>query len=133
MAPESNFTSFSDPSTNVIAAALDVVSILSICFRGWISEIQGLHLPYDLDFSALEDEPLSHDIFRLPLPLHAPSFPPAEYLPAFFPEIPPDTPSTPGITQNLFHPLQTSHEISTLHPHTTVRDCPPFPPFDSQC
>ena len=123
MASESNWTGFGDLSTNVIAADPYVVRILTMCCRNWSSEIQGLHVPRNLNFFALEDEPLSHHTFGLPLPPHAPPSPSGEYPLAFSLGIPSDTPPTPGVAQNHFYSLQTSH---VLQPHTNVRDCAPF-------
>jgi len=120
MASESNLTGFGDPSTNVIAAGSYVVRILNMFCRDWSSEIQGLHVPRNLNVFTLEDEPPSHDPFGMPLFPRAPHFPSSEYPPASFPGIPPDTPSNPGVTQNVFHCLQTSH---VLQPHiSNVRD-----------
>ena len=131
MASESNFTGFGDPSTNIIAADLYMVSILSVCCRNWSSEIQGS--PRNLNFFVLEDEPLSHDTSGPHLSPHSPPFFSGEYPPAFFLGIPPDAPPTLGVTHNFFHSLQAPHEISILQSHTTVRDRTPFPPPDPRC
>ena len=103
MASESDFTGFGVPSTNVIAADSYMVSILSVCRRDWSSEIQGLHIQGNLDSFTLGDDPLSRDAFGMSLLPHAPPASPGEYPPAFFPGIPPDTQSTLGVIQNLFH------------------------------
>lgn len=119
MASESSFTGFGDPPTEVIAVDLCVVSILSVVPSALVLRVQGLH--HNLNFFTPEDEPLSdQDIFgQAPL---APPFSTSEYPPAFFPGIPPCKSPTPGVTQHLFHPLQTSSGTSILQPMTIVRD-----------
>lgn len=101
MAPESNFADFGDLFTD---ADLYTVSILSISLSALVLRMQGLYLPFGLNFPALEDEPLSHDTFGLPLPLQIPH-PIGEHLPTFFQQMPLDTTSTLGVTQNIFHSL----------------------------
>ena len=118
MTSESSFTGFREHFIGAAAADLYVVSILCISLLAFVLRIQGLPLPRNLDFFALEGEYLSHDIFGLPSSPHVPPFPASEDLPGYLQQVPPGTPSTPGAIENIFHPIQTSHE--TLHSRAIV-------------
>jgi len=116
MASESNFIDFGDL---FIDADLYAVSNPSISPPASVLRMQGFYPPCDLNFFALEDGPNFHGIFGPTLPLQVPHST-GEFLPDFFPEMPPGTSSTPGVTQNAFHSFQTSHETPILQPRTTV-------------
>jgi len=126
MISELSFTGFDDAFIEAVGADFHVVSTLSVSPLVLVLRTQGLHLPHDLDIRTLQDEPLSHDVFGLPMSLQILPFPTSEYLPALFQEIPPDIPSIPGVTPELIPSLQTSHETVIFQPCDTVRDCPLF-------
>lgn len=119
MASEASFTDFGDSFIDTVASDLYAVSTLSVSLSVLVLRIQGLRLPCDRNFSALEDEALFHDVFGLSLSTQVPPFPTGEYFPTSQ-EMPPDTLSTPGVSQSPFYPLQASHEASILQSRTIV-------------
>jgi hypothetical protein len=120
MAPESSFLDFGDPFINAVAADWYLVSIFSIRLSILVLRMQASYLPWLL---ALQSDPLSRGIFRLPLPLQVSPFPANEF-DAFFPEIPPETPPALGIERDILHSEQIPHEAPILQPQ--VAAIPPY-------
>jgi hypothetical protein len=116
MAPESSFTGFGDTYTGTVAPDWDMVSILSVLLSILVLTVQGLYLPH---LSAFEGDPFSRGIFRPPLPPQLPSYPTSGF-DIFFPEIPMDTSSALGVTQDIFPFNQVPHEASAFQPQTTA-------------
>lgn len=120
MASESNFTGLGDFSPDIVAANWDVVSILNVLLSILALRKQDPHPRHGDNLFTFESEPLSYNIHEPSLPLRVSVFPTTGFLPASFLEMPPRTPSAPGVMLNFFHSPQTSHETSNFRPRTTT-------------
>ena len=116
MASESNLTGFGG-SVDAVTADWYLVSILSLLLSTPVLRIQGSRYP---DLLAFENGAFFSDASGLFLSPQAPLLHATEPFPTYFPEIPPDTSSILGVTQNTFHPPQASHEASNYQRHTTA-------------